>query len=189
MNNLKHIEVELKFPLLNPKELIEKLKSIAKLEKQGDFQKDIYFNPPHRDFLGKKLVSEWLRLRESQKGFSLNYKNWHKEIDPKSVSCDEFETKIGNIEALRKLFESLNFKELVTVEKNRSIWNYKDTEIAIDEVKELGNFIEIEARGNFTNIEEAKKHLYLVLKEIGAKVGEQDFEGYPYLLLKKKGLL
>ncbi|MDP2946613.1 MAG: CYTH domain-containing protein, partial [Nanoarchaeota archaeon] len=83
----------------------------------------------------------------------------------------------------------LNFKELISVEKNRNVWNYKDTEIAIDEVKELGSFIEIEAKGNFTNIEEVKKHLYEILKEIGAEVGEQDFEGYPYLLLKKKGLL
>jgi len=189
MDNLKHIEVELKFPLLNHKELTEKLKSIAKLEKQGDFQKDIYYNPAHRDFLSKKPVSEWLRLRESKKGLSLNYKKWHNEDGSKTVSCDEFETKIDNIEALKKLFGNLNFKELITVDKNRSVWNYKDTEIAIDEVQELGNFIEIEARGNFTNIEEAKKHLYAILKEIGAKVGEQDFEGYPYLLLKNKGLL
>jgi len=189
MDNLKNIEVELKFPLLNHKEIIEKLKSIAKLEKERDFQKDIYFNPAHRDFLSKKPVSEWLRLRESKKGFSLNYKKWHNEDGTKTVSCDEFETKIENLEALKKLFGNLNFKELISVEKNRSIWNYKDTEIAIDEVKELGTFIEIEARGNFANIEEAKKHLYEVLKELGTEVGEQDFEGYPYLLLKQKGLL
>ena len=189
MGNSKHIEVELKFPLLNHKELAEKLNSISKPEKHGDFQKDIYYNPSHRNFLGKKPVSEWLRLRESRKGFSLNYKKWHNKDGSKTVSCDEFETKIDNLEALRKLFENLNFEELIVVEKNRSVWNYKDTEIAIDEVKELGSFIELEAKGNFANIESAKEHLYAILKEIGAKVGEQDFEGYPYLLLKKKGLL
>lgn len=189
MNNMKHIEVELKFPLMNSLELIEKLKSIAKLGIQRDFQKDIYYNSAHRNFLSEKPISEWLRLRESKKGFSLNYKKWHNEDGNKTVSCDEFETKIDNIEAFKKLFENLNFKELIVVEKNRSIWDYRDTEIAIDEVKELGNFIEIEAKGNFVNIEEAKMHLYSILKEIEAKVGEQDFEGYPYLLLKKKGFL
>ena len=187
--NFQHIEVELKFPLLNHNGLIEKLKSIVKIEKEGDFQKDTYFNLAHRDFLSKKPVSEWLRLRESKKGFSLNYKKWHNEDGSKTVSCDEFETKIENPDSLKKLFGNLNFKELISVEKNRNVWNYKDTEIAIDEVKELGSFIEIEAKGNFTNIEEVKKHLYEILKEIGAEVGEQDFEGYPYLLLKKKGLL
>ncbi len=189
MGNLKHIEVELKFPLLNHKELIEKLNSIAKLEKQGDFQKDTYYNPAHRNFLGNKPVSEWLRLRESKKGFTLNYKKWHNEDGNKTVFCDEFETKIENIEAFKKLFESLNFKELIVVEKNRTVWDYKNTEIAIDEVKELGNFIEIEANADFNSIEEAKQHLYFILKEIRAEVGEQDFEGYPFLLLKKRGLL
>lgn len=189
MNELKHVEVELKFPLLNGKELAEKLKTTAKPEKQGDFQKDTYYNPPHRNFLEKKPVSEWLRLRESKKGYNLNYKKWHNSDGNKTVSCDEFETKIENIESLKKIFTSLNFKELIIVEKTRNTWNYKDTEIAIDDVKELGNFIEIEAKGNFASIEEAKKHLHSILKEIEAKTGEQDFEGYPYLLLKKKGLL
>lgn len=189
MDNLKYFEIELKFPLLNHLELIEKLKSIAKLEKSEDFQKDIYYNPAHRNFLSKKPVSEWLRLRESKKEFSLNYKKWHNEDGNKTISCDEFETKIENIESLKKLFENLNFEETIIIEKNRSVWYYKDAEIAIDDVKELGNFIEIEAKGNFTNIEDAEKHLYIILKEIGAKVGEQDFEGYPYLLLKKKGFL
>lgn len=188
MDNLKHMEIELKFPLLNHENTITNLKTIARLDKQDDFQKDIYYNPAHRDFLSKKPISEWLRLRESKKGFSLNYKKWHNEDGNKTVSCDEFETKIGDIESFKKLFESLNFKELITVEKIRNSWNYKNTEIAIDEVKELGNFIEIEAKGDFENIEEAKKHLYLILKEIRAEVGEQDFEGYPHLLLKKKGL-
>ena len=100
MDNLKHFEIELKFPLLNHLELIEKLKSIAKLEKSEDFQKDIYYTPAHRNFLSKKPVSEWLRLREFKKGFSLNYKKWHNEDGNKTISCDEFETNIENIEAL-----------------------------------------------------------------------------------------
>ncbi|MDD5182340.1 MAG: class IV adenylate cyclase [Candidatus Nanoarchaeia archaeon] len=189
MNELKHTEVELKFPLLNPNELVDRLNSIAKSDKQGNFQKDTYYNPAHRNFLSVRPVFEWLRLRESKKGFSLNYKKWHNGGGANVVSCDEFETKVDDIEALKKLFENLNFKELVTVEKNRNMWDYKDTEIAIDDVKGLGNFIELEAKGNFTSIEDAKKHLYSILREIGAKVGEQDFEGYPFLLLKKKGLL
>lgn len=188
MNSLNNIEVELKFPLLNSKELIERLELISRIEKK-EFQKDIYFTPKYRDFLSKKPISEWLRLRESKKGFSLNYKKWHSAEGNKTVSCDELETKIGNIDIMKKLLESLDFKELIIVKKNRATWNYKDTEITIDEVQELGEFIEIEAKGDFISIEEAKKHLYDIIKELGAEIGEQDFEGYPYLLLKQKGLL
>jgi len=186
---MENIEVELKFPLLNLQELIKKLNSIANLENEGDYQRDIYYVPTHRNFLNKSPVSEWLRLRETKKRFSLNYKKWHNEDGNKTISCNEFETKIENLKALKKIFKNLNFKEIIVVEKIRSVWLYKDTEIAIDEVKDLGSFIEIEAKGNFASIEEAKKHIYEILKELGAEVGEQDFEGYPYKILKKKGLI
>lgn len=187
MNKLKHIEVELKFPLLNSNALIEFLNLKANAEKE-EVQKDTYFTPAHRSFLSANPVSEWLRLRESEKGCSINYKNWHKEANQKSITCDEYESKIENIQALRKLLESLDFKKMISVNKKRKIWNYKGVEIAIDEVEGLGSFIELEAK-DFSDIEEAKKQLYSILKEINAEVGEQDFEGYPYLLLKKKGLL
>jgi len=38
-------------------------------------------------------------------------------------------------------------------------------------------------------LEKAKKYLYEILGELNLKLGKQDFEGYPYLLLKKKGLI
>jgi adenylate cyclase class 2 len=188
MDKLKDIEIELKFPLLNCQELIKKLNLIAKFEEEGKYQKDTYYVPEHRNFLERKPVSEWLRIRESKKGSNLNYKKWHNEKD-KTVSCDEFEIEIADANGLKKIFQSLDFREIVVVEKTRNTWGYKDTTIAVDEVKNLGNFIEIEAKGKFPSVTSAKQHLYSVLKEIGVEVGEQDFEGYPYLLLKKKGLL
>lgn len=181
MNN-KYTEIELKFPLLNPKELIQKLNKIAKPEQQNIFQKDIYFVPAHRNFLAKKKVNEWLRIRETKDKITLNYKNWY----PDGLHCKEFETKIEDITALKKIFESLDFKEIVVVEKMRNIWIYKEVEIAIDDVKGLGSFIELEAKSNL-DFEEAKKLLYDILKELKAETGEQDFRGYPYRLLEKNG--
>jgi len=189
MANLKYVEIELKFPLQNPNDLKEKLNYIALPEKENDFQKDTYYLPPHRNFLKSKPISEWLRIRESRKGFSINYKKWHNKDGSKAVSCDEFETKLEDIAALMKIFESLDIKELIVVEKTRYSWSYKGTLIALDSVNGLGDCIEIEAKGNFKSIEDAKKHLYSVLGEIGAKTGEQDFEGYPMLLLRQNDLL
>lgn len=180
------IEIELKFPLLNPEQVIDKLNLIAQSEKSK--QKDIYFTPPHRNFLESKPISEWLRLRESEKGFTVNYKKWH-NAEGKAVSCDEFETTIGNVALLKKIFESINLKEIITVDKSRNTWNYKDTIIAVDEVTDLGFFLEIEAKGTFTTIDQAKQHLYTVLEELNAELGPQDFKGYPYRMLEQKGLL
>jgi adenylate cyclase, class 2 len=188
MAGLKYTEIELKYPLYNTEELRKNLNSIAKPEKEGDFQRDTYYLPSHRKFLDKKPISEWLRTRESTKGSSVNYKNWHNDSG-KAVSCDEYETRVEDIVALKKIFKSLDIKEIIVVEKTRYSWSYKDTHIALDIVNGLGDYIEIEAKGNFKTIEDAKSHLYSILGELGAKTGEQDFEGYPYLLLKKKCLV
>jgi len=183
MNN-EYTEVELKFPLLNAKDLIQRLNKIAKSKQQNVFQKDIYFVPAHRNFLAKEKVNEWLRIRETSDKITLNYKNWY----PDGIHCKEFETKIEDVTALKKIFETLDFKEIVVVEKLRSVWTYKGVEIAIDDVKDLGSFIELEVE-NDLDFEEAKKLLYDILKELKAETGEQDFKGYPYLLLKKMKLV
>jgi predicted adenylyl cyclase CyaB len=60
----------------------------------------------------------------------------------------------------------LDIKPIVIVDKKRKIFTYKDIEIALDEVDELGWFIELEAKGEFTDIEEAKAHLHKIAKEI-----------------------
>lgn len=182
---MEKVEIELKFPLENAEELIEELKKIA--ESEGTYQKDTYFIPPHRDFLKQNPISEWFRIRETKEGVNLNYKNWHNKEDPQAISCDEFETNFEDINALKKILESLNFKEIIVVEKERNNWNHNNTIISIDRVTGLGDFIEVEADGEFESIEKAKEHLHKILNELNAKVGEQIFKGYPHLVLEKEG--
>lgn len=189
MPNLKNIEVELKFPLYNHEELIKQLNSIAESKMKEDYQRDTYYIPPHKNFLEKKPISEWLRIRETKNKSTVNYKNWHNSEDKKAVSCDEFETSLKDAAVLKNIFKNLDFKEIIVVEKNRKTWMYKNAKISVDNVAGLGYFIEIEAKENFSDINEAKKHIHSILSELNAKLGSQDFEGYPYQILKKKGLI
>ena len=185
---MENIEVELKFPLINFEDTIEKLNKTTIFKKE-EYQKDIYFIPFHRNFLDKKPISEWLRIRQTKEGFSFNYKNWHNTDNLPAVSCDEFETNFENLNALKSILEKLNYKEMVTVEKTRNSYEFKKVKIAVDEVTGLGYFIELEANGDFSDVEEAKKHLYGILEELNINVGEQNFKGYPHLMLEKKGLI
>jgi predicted adenylyl cyclase CyaB len=119
----------------------------------------------------------------------VNYKFWHNQRNEQAVSCDEFETLVTEVEAIKNILRRLDFQKIVVVEKRRSTWKYKDVEIAIDQVTDLGSHIELEAKGAFASVEEARRRLYEVLKEIGAKTGPQDYRGYPHLLLEKKGVM
>lgn len=180
----KGIEIEVRFPLKNPDAVVRFLN--ANGEPVGEtVQTDSYFTPQHRDFLGVEFPYEWLRLRETDKGCSITYKHFHPENTEKTDYCDEFETKIDDIVALRRIFDALDFKVLVVVEKRRSRWTFRNTDVAIDNVKGLGSFIELEALAGFEDPKKDKDELYSVLRNLGAEVGEEEDRGYPYMLLKK----
>lgn len=181
----KDIEIELKFPLLNTDEVIKFLDDNAQSVKKDISQKDSYFIPAHRDFLGVKFPFEWLRLRESEKGFSLDYKHFYPENVEKTDYCDEFQTKLEDANSMRKILKNLDFNESVIVDKIRSTWLFKNVEIAIDDVKNLGKFIELETTKHFDDPKEGKEYLYAVLKELNAKVGEEDLRGYPFRIIEK----
>jgi len=188
MSKENSIEIELKFPLLNKETVIEKLNSLGVMEKQ-ESQKDTYYLPPNKNFLDANPISEWLRLRESSSKFTITYKKWHNTQGKNAVSCDEFETKIDDLSALKNILANLDFKAIIVVDKLRRSWQHNQTEISIDEVKDLGDFIELEAKGDFSSVTEAERHMKNILKQLGAEIQEQDYEGYPYRLLKKKGLV
>lgn len=180
------IEIELKFPLKNPLKVKKFLDSNA--EHKGEVtQKDTYYTPKHRDFLGVQYPYEWLRLRETEDGCKLAYKHFYPENAKKTDYCDEFQTKIHDVDAMRKIFEGIDIRNVAVVHKKRIRWLFEDVEVSIDEVKELGFFIELEATKEYEDPKEGKRHLYGVLKKINADVGEEDLRGYPFRLLEKKG--
>lgn len=104
----------------------------------------------------------------------------------KTDYCDEFETKIEKADQIEKIFRSIDIKETVVVEKTRSTWMYKEVEVAIDEVKNLGTFIELEATVHHDDPKVSKKGLYKGLEDLKAEVGEEDLRGYPYLIWESK---
>ena len=151
-------------------------------------QIDEYYTPAHRDFTEAEPIVEWLRLRNSNGVYSINYKHWQHESDGRSHYCDEYESKVSDIDNLRKILLATDFKHLITVNKIRSIWMYKDYEISLDTVEDLGDFIEIEYKGNIDGVvpSEVTEQMMSFLHNIGCGTIQRDFKGYPYLLLEKR---
>ena len=180
---MKDVEIEIQVRISDSDVLLNFLNSKAKFVGEK-YQKDEYFSPAHKNYLDKKPVEEWLRLRES-KNNSITYKNWHYDKNGKSHYCDEYETSIDNIVQMRKIFEALNIKSITTVEKTRKIWLFEDYEISVDSVKDLGDFVEIEYKGNDEEAtpKEITDNMISLLKNIGIKKIERNFVGYPFLLL------
>jgi adenylate cyclase, class 2 len=183
------IEIELKFPLLNADTVADFLNKNGKF-KYENTQHDIYYNHPSRDFLkNNDNVTEWLRIRVSGNEAEINYKDWQPHDAKIKTHCIEFETTVASFDQLNKLLNALGFAKMIEVKKSRRSWMFDDVEISIDNVDELGSYIELEYKGRIDNVDKAREHLYKTLKQLGAETGNLDLKGYPYLLLQSKGLL
>lgn len=128
-------------------------------------------------------MAEWLRLRSDESG-RITYKHWHFDHEDKSAYCDEYETKVASILELKKILIVLNFSSIVTVDKVRKTWRYQDYEIAIDDVAGLGNFVEVEYKGDdVADPVDLAKEMVSFLKRVGCTDIRRSFRGYPYMLL------
>jgi len=185
------VEIEIKIPINEDKfsELTEKLKSIAKFIKSSG-QVDEYYTPAHRNFVATKLPFEWLSIRRRGGKNILSYKHWYPENAWVTTHCDEYETVIDDPERLEKILAVLNFKKLCVVDKVREIYLYNDElEIGLDNVKDLGYFIEIEAVKNLGSVEDTRQKLFDVAKMLNIDISNPDARGYAYLMCKKNGLI
>lgn len=180
-------EIELRFNVRNMAKLLKWLKTHAKLIKTSR-QVDEYFTPRHRDFI-KPNQREWLRIRNQEGTFSVTYKNWHNVTEgSEGTHCDEYETELESGSSLRKIFLTLDFRPLVFVDKKRTAYTYECFEIAVDIVKGLGYFCEIEAKTCKT-VSEARKKIKQLAEELGFTEedrGEILKLGYPMMLIQKR---
>ena len=184
-----NIEVEIKVKIDNFEEIKEKVSKIGKLVKSIK-QIDDYYIPAHRDFFARKPHPvEWLRIRTNPDKVVFEY---DLSINPKENGdhdyAEEYETEISNKEEFEKILGFLNFKKYVTIEKDREYWMCGNIEVALDKVKNLGNFIEAEAKGDFEDEKEALKEC----KKFLSSLGINDIEinriktGYPEMFLENK---
>lgn len=184
------IEIEMKFPVTLPlfNKVLKKLQSAA--EFKGEVRQiDHYFNAPHRDFLKPKHPVEYLRLREINGKGILTYKFIHFDANGEKSHCDEFETNIEKISQIRKILDVLDFKEFMAIDNKRKKFIFdKDFEIVLDNVKELGHFIEIESKKFFGSIKETNDKIEQVAEDLGINASTRSQDGYVLAMLKKKGL-
>lgn len=184
-----NIEVEIKAKVDNPEEIRKKVAKIGKLVKSIK-QIDEYYVPCQRDFFANKPQPiEHLRIRTNPDKTVFEYTrtiNLKENLDYDYAK--EYETEISNVEEFKKILGFLDFKKVVTVEKNREYWMCGTIEIALDDVKGAGFFIEAEAKEDFKDEKEAKKACIDFLENLGIKDVEKNQIkiGYPQMFLENK---
>jgi adenylate cyclase class 2 len=172
------IEMEIK-AYLNDETLNNFYKLAPKLISSST-QSDVYYNAPNRNF---KETDEALRIRVSNGHAEVTYKG--PKIDAETKARKEINVKIDDYQKFNTILKILNFKRIKSVDKVRRQYECEGLSVMIDEVKDLGRFLEVEVlvEGNF---EAAKERIFSLLNRIGLDKEKLTRESYLELLLKKR---
>ena len=176
-------EVEVKYPLYNPENVIERLKKIeSKKTLDNKHQSDFYFTPTSEDFFAKDIVSEWLRIRVVDEKNIMCYKR--ARVCDGQTYHDEYEVYIDDLKSMELILQAVNIHKTVCVEKTRSSWLLNDIEVSIDFVRELGFYIELEKTKaiDIKDLSVVYAEFQEVLNMLEANVGIRELRGYPSLI-------
>lgn len=158
------IEVEVRGKIKDIDFVKESLNKIETRSVKNVKQIDRIFG--HPKFLDKenKIIEGGLvaRIRQVDNSARLEFK----EIIRQGGGF-EIEVNLDNVDFGIKLLEKLDFNESFVVSKIRDIYKYNDFEIAIDQVEQLGSFIEIEKMvSSKEEIDRTRQECVKLLKQI-----------------------
>jgi adenylate cyclase class 2 len=183
-------EIEILMEVKSTKD--DALKALVQFDSQGIKKTlDIYFYDPLRADLQPDehgRLKNCLRLRQKEGKNSMAYKVDHFEGDNWSHS-DEHETGFDDFEIMARIMEQLGFKELVRIDNEKHIFTTSEYEIVLEDVKELGLFLEVEKLHQIGDdkIAETKDEIRNFLKGLTVEFGEEQNVGKPELMLRKRG--
>ena len=181
-NPKNDIETEIKIKITKSEydRLVSFMKDKAKTLSENK-QIDTYYQPTYRKFLNDGEINEWLRIGERGNKTILNYKNWHD-----NMYCDEYEVEIDSGKNLDKIFKVLGLEEIAIVNKQRKTYMYLNKyEIALDFVKDLGYFIEIEVKNYTKEPIDEYSDLISLARSLNLNLDNIDKRGYPYHIIYK----
>ena len=180
-NPKNDVETEIKIKITESEYKIinEFMNKNSEILKENNRQLDTYYQPSYRKFLNDNEINEWLRIGKRGNKTILNYKNWHD-----NMYCDEYEVEIDNSENLDKIFNIIGLEKIAVVDKKRNTFLYLDKyEIALDYVKNLGCYIEIEVKNHSKNPVDEYSDLLILAKKLNLNLDNIDKRGYPYHII------
>lgn len=179
-------EVELKFPLLSTASVLARLDELNAQPHEPVTQYDRYFSHPQRDFA---QTDEALRIRTVDERSAVTYKGPLADKRTKTRREIEVPLQDGPDHARRfgDLLRALGFREFATVRKRRIVyhldWEAWPLELALDEVDQLGTFLEIEILAEDEQRDAACDSILRLAERLGLENSER--KSYLCLLLEQ----
>jgi predicted adenylyl cyclase CyaB len=158
-------EVEVKARLKDRKAVIKKLKSLGCKFRKELHQVDHIFIPENISF-PPPIGTPVLRVRKQGDIYFFTLKI----SQGNRTDSIEREMEIPEGEKMIEMLKLLKWRETILVDKRRTKTNIKDIEIVLDNVKDLGEFVEAEKIVTHPDVEHRKKiqaDLFAFLETLG----------------------
>src|SRR4030043_1105380 len=140
MTNKQQKEIEVKVKLNNASKVKKLLENLGVKWSAPKSQIDTYYKLKTLVKETLKPGSYILRIRRNNKSsFTL------KALTGQYGVWEEYETEIENPKSLEKILAKVGFVVVLTLHKKRVSGKYKKFNLELDQIKELGNFLEAEA--------------------------------------------
>ncbi len=184
--NIMNREIEVKGRIQDVEKVRAAILKLAKPIKKVR-QVDTYYTPAHIDYFAEKHVNKYIRTREQDGTLSFEFHNAVRK-DGKKLLSEEYETLVEKPEILKKILGLCEFKKVLVIEKDREYFELDSFELALDRVKGLGDFLEVEAKKMFSTPEETKEKCIELMYKLNP-----DFDGhlgsYTKMMLKQQAPL
>ncbi len=148
------MEIEIRFKVGDAKELRGKLRRLDSRCLERWRGRDILFDRKGELIPKGRVLRLRLGMERGKRG-KLTYKEPNR--DPVFKIRKEFETIVENPEMAIEILKGLGYLPVLQYEKRTELWKYGGTEIYIEELPEIGCFMEIE--GTEKNIKKVAKTL------------------------------
>lgn len=184
-------EVEVLMQIHRGEERLEtRLREVAQFVGEIAVDDQYYFDPLRRaEYFSSsgRFVSSF-RLRKKDEKAQVTHKKDHFDQAGAWTYSDELETEVGDYDTFQQLIEALGFEKLVRLEMVKKTFLTDIYEIVLEEAKDLGIFLEVEAKTipDGTDIDAVKNKIRAFIQELGIEGSESVSEGKAELLYKKQ---
>lgn len=115
-----------------------------------------------------------LNFKDSYNIIKITYKNKNFSSDGEILSQDKVDCEITEIEDGKKFLKALGYKAIMDIKENSIVYGKDEIKIAIKDVENDDNLIEIETIENNDKYDTTEK-LKLMIRELNIPIDESDF--------------
>lgn len=178
-------EIEIKAKLVDKKRIMKELKKLGCVFESPITQDDTVYVKnvePLENFRSNNDIFLRLRIKNNNKILFTLKRRMVNDLD-----AIEHEVEVSSKEKMEKALLEMGFGEAVRINKTRIITHYNGCEICIDNVENLGSFIEMEKlTDDNESPEKIQEELFNFFKSIGIPETDRVKTGYDILMIEKK---